>query len=213
MDSAKEIARDMLEAINVDGSGFWGAVAKGFISFPVSLGYLGYDFIDTEHRRENLDDKFRLARLIKKGGFNRGIIEQVISVSLEGFISRINIEKPAAIVKNISGSFAGKMVFTEMTGVKLGEAIASRGVSAFFAGSLAGLLLSIGAETSRAIYTSRYLKRRNPVLHDKLQSLGDLDLLYFLVEDIVKPFETACMVGDKNPAEFNKICEYFIGGL
>jgi hypothetical protein len=83
----------------------------------------------------------------------------------------------------------------------------------FFAGSLAGLLLSVGAETSRAIYTSRYLKRRNPVLHDKLQNLGDLDLLYFLVEDIVKPFETACMVGDKNPAEFNKICEYFFGGL
>lgn len=82
-----------------------------------------------------------------------------------------------------------------------------------FAGSLAGLLLSVGAETSRAIYTSRYLKRRNPVLHDKLQNLGDLDLLYFLVEDIVKPFETARMVGDKNPAEFNKICEYFFGGL
>ena len=97
------------------------------------------------------------------------------------------------------------MAFTELTGVKLGEAIASRGVSAFFAGSLAGL--------SRAIYTSRYLKRRNPVLHDKLQNLGDLDLLYFLVEDIVKPFETACMVSDKNPAEFNKICEYFFGGL
>ncbi|MCY2454575.1 hypothetical protein OW943_26975 [Klebsiella pneumoniae] len=88
------------------------------------------------------------------------------------------------------------MAFTELTGVKLGEAIASRGVSAFFAGSLAGLLLSVGAETSRAIYTSRYLKRRNPVLHDKLQNLGDLDLLYFLVEDIVKPFETACMVSE-----------------
>ncbi|VTN21715.1 Uncharacterised protein [Klebsiella pneumoniae] len=84
------------------------------------------------------------------------------------------------------------------------EGNASRGVSAFFAGSLAGLLLSVGAETSRAIYTSRYLKRRNPVLHDKLQNLRDLDVLYFLVEDIVKPFETACMVGDKNPAEFNK---------
>ena len=93
------------------------------------------------------------------------------------------------------------------------EGNASRGVSAFFAGSLAGLLLSVGAETSRAIYTSRYLKRRNPVLHDKLQNLRDLDLLYFHVEDIVKPFETACMASDKNPAEFNKICEYFFGGL
>ncbi|MEX9251134.1 hypothetical protein [Pseudenterobacter timonensis] len=213
MDSAKEIARDMLEAINIDGSGFWGAVAKGFISFPVSLGYMGYDFIDTEHRRKNLDDKFRLARLIKKGIFNHNIIEQVIRVSLEDFVARVNIEKTAAIVKNASGSFAGKMAFTELTGVKLGEVIASRGMSAFFAGSLAGLLLSIGAESSRAIYTSRNLEDRNPILHNKLQYMGDLDLLYFLVEDIVKPFETACMVGDKNPAEFDKICEYFFGGL
>ena len=62
MDSAKKIAREMLDAINVDGSGLLGAVAKGFISFPVTFGYLGYDFIDTDHRRENLDDKDRLAR-------------------------------------------------------------------------------------------------------------------------------------------------------
>lgn len=213
MDSAKTIARDMLEAINIDGSGFFGAVAKGFISFPVSLGYLGYDFIDTEHRRENQDDKFRLARLVKHGMLNRDVIEQIIRVSLNDFISRVNMERTAFIVKNISGSFAGKMAFTEITGIKLGEAITSRGVSAFFAGSLAGLLLSIGAETSRAIYTSRYLKDRNPILHDKLERLGDLDLLYYLVEDIVKPFEIACDVGDRNPAEFDKICEYFFGGL
>ncbi|ANS42248.1 hypothetical protein Q5A_008905 [Serratia inhibens PRI-2C] len=203
----------MLEAINVDGSGFFGAMAKGFISFPVSLGYLGYDFIDTEHRRENQDDKFRLARLVKHGVFNRDVIEQIIRVSLNDFVSRVNMERTAFIVKNISGSFAGKMAFTEITGIKLGEAITSRGVSAFFAGSLVGLLLSIGAETSRAIYTSRYLKDRNPALHDKLERLGDLDLLYYLVEDVVKPFEIACDVGDRNPAEFDKICEYFFGGL
>lgn len=131
MDSAKEIARGMLEAINIDGSGFWGAIGKGFISFPVSLAYLGYDFIDAEHRRDNLDDKFRLARLVKKGVFNHQVIEQVIKTSLEDFVSRIHVEKISSIVKNVSGSFMGKMAFTELTGVKLGEAIASRGVSAF----------------------------------------------------------------------------------
>lgn len=105
------------------------------------------------------------------------------------------------------------MAFTELDRSKIRRSYSLKRSVSFFAGSLAGLLLSVGAETSRAIYTSRYLKRRNPVLHDKLQNLGDLDLLYFLVEDIVKPFETACMVSDKNPAEFNKICEYFFGGL
>jgi|GEM_PF-1776980 len=45
MDNAKEIARDMLEAINIDGSGFMGAVAKGLISFPVSLACLVEDVV------------------------------------------------------------------------------------------------------------------------------------------------------------------------
>lgn len=85
--------------------------------------------------------------------------------------------------------------------------------SAFFCRKSCRIIIIRWSWNIRAIYTSRYLKRRNPVLHDKLQNLGDLDLLYFLVEDIVKPFETACMVSDKNPAEFNKICEYFFGGL
>lgn len=213
MDSAKEIARDMLDAINVDGAGFIGAVAKGLISFPVSLGYLGYDFIDTEHRRENQDDKFRLAKRVRKGVFRRDIIEEIIKAGIEDFASRIHFGKTVSLVKNISGSLVGKMAFTELTGVKLGEAIASRGATAFFAGSLAGLLLSVGSEASRAIYTSRTLKNRNPTLYDKLQRMGDLDLLYFFVEDIVRPFEVACDVGDRNPAEFDKICEYFFGGL
>ncbi|MBW8248848.1 hypothetical protein [Enterobacter mori] len=213
MDSAKEIARDMLEAINIKGDGFLGVVGKGIISLPVSLGYMGYDFIDTEHRRENQDDKFRMARLVKKGIFNRDVIEVIINASLEGFVSRVNLEKIGSIVKNVSGNLAGKMAFAELTGVKLGEAIASRGVTAFFAGSFAGLLLSVGAETSRAIYTSRFLKDRNPVLHEKLKAQGDLDLLYFLVEDIVKPFEKACEISNTDSEKFNQICKHFFGGL
>jgi hypothetical protein len=35
MEGAKEIARDMLDAINVDSDGFWGAVGKDFTSLPV----------------------------------------------------------------------------------------------------------------------------------------------------------------------------------
>ena len=37
MDGAKDLAKDMLEAINVDDSGFIAALAKGLISFPVSM--------------------------------------------------------------------------------------------------------------------------------------------------------------------------------
>lgn len=54
----------MLDAINVDGPEFLVAVAEDVISFPAGLVYLYYDFIHNEHRIENQDDKFRLARLV-----------------------------------------------------------------------------------------------------------------------------------------------------
>ena len=184
MDSAKEIARDMLEAINIDGSGFVGAVAKGVISLPVSFAYLGYDFIDTEHRRENQDDKFRLARLIKTITFDKETVYNII-----------------------------KPFIDDLTGVQLGYVISDRATTALFAGTVIGSLLSIGAEASRAIYTSRYLRGRNPKIYYKLKGMGDVDLLYFLVEDTVKPFEMACAIGECNSEEFNEICKYFFGDL
>ncbi|CNI53334.1 MULTISPECIES: hypothetical protein [Yersinia] len=210
MDSAKEIARDMLDAINVDGSGFFGAVAKGFISFPVSFYYLGYDFMDTDHRSDNFDDKMRIAKLIKSGAINREVIEKIIGIFMNDFSSRIDITN---LVKNIAGSSIGKILFSQLTGVNLGNVIATRAVAALLSGTAIGALISVGAETSRAIYTSRYLRERSPMMYYKLRGLGDLDLLYFLVEDTVKPFEKACEVDDRSPEEFNKICEYFFGGL
>lgn len=213
MDSAKEIARDMLAAINIDGSGFWGAVAKGIISFPASIYYLGYDFLDTEHRRENGNDKIRMARLVKVTTFNRETIEKIISIFIDDFTSRINIENNSAAIKNIARTVVGKAFFSQLTGFNLGKAISSRAVAAFFSGAIAGSLITIGAEASRAIYTSRYLEGRNPSIYYKLRNMGDLDLLYFLVEDIVRPFENACEVSNMNPEEFNNICQYFLVGL
>lgn len=210
MDSAKEIARDMLDAINVDSSGFIGAVAKGFISFPVSLGYLGYDFMDTEHRRENRDDKFRIAQLVKKTPFNKNVVGNVINVFIDDFISRVDI--PSLGVR-MAGSVAGKVFFSQLTGIKLGSVISERATTAIFAGTIIGALLSIGAESSRAIYSSRYLRENNPETYYRLKRMGDLDLIYFMVEDTVKPFEQACRVSESNPEEFERICEYFFGGL
>ncbi|MDT8702899.1 SRPBCC family protein [Kluyvera ascorbata] len=213
MDSAKEIARDMLEAINIDGGGFIGAMAKGVISLPVSLAYLGYDFIDTEHRRENRDDKFRLAALVKKVTFNDETIYKVIKPFIDDFVSHVDMEKISHFSKNISGSVTGKVMFSQLTGVNLGRVIISQGVGAFLSGSAAGGVLGIGAEASRSIYTSRYLRERNPIMYEKLRSMGDFDLFYYLVEDIVRPYEMACEIAEINPEGFNNVCKYFFGGL
>lgn len=213
MDSAKEIARDMLEAINIDGSGFFGAVAKGVISLPVSLAYLSYDFIDTEHRRENQDDKFRLAALVKKTTFNDETIYKLIKPFIDDFVSHVDMIKVKKFSKNISGSVIGKVMFSQLTGVNLGRVIITQGVGAFLSSSIAGGVLGIGAEASRSIYVSRYLRERNPVMYEKLKNIGDFDLFYYLVEDIVRPYETACEIANMNPEEFNNVCKYFFGGL
>lgn len=210
MDGAKEIARDMLDAINFDSHGFISYTVKGFISFPVSFYYLGYDFMDANHRRENFDDKMRVAKLIKSGRINSDTLGRIISVFTNDFSSRVDIDH---IAKNIAGTSIGKFIFSQVTGINLGKAIAERAVTVISSGIIAGALLSIGAETARAIYTSRYLREKNPNIHQKLREMGDLDLLYFLVEDVINPFEQACGVDERNHEEFNKICEYFFGGL
>ncbi|EBG5297221.1 hypothetical protein YI89_004276 [Salmonella enterica subsp. enterica] len=213
MKSAKEIAKDMLEAIDVDSSGFLTGILKGFISFPVSLGYLGYDFIDTEHRRENEDDKYRFVCLMKKDILRWDVIGRVIGFFIDDFISRVDMGKVNYIARNTLGSVLGKFIFSQVTGVNLGAAITTNAVGRFFSGMGLGAILWVGAEVSRSIYTSRDLERKNPRIYTQLRDAGDLDLLYFLVENIVEPFEVACKVSDQDSEKFNEICNYFFGGL
>lgn len=210
MDGAKELAKDMLEAINIDDSGFIAALTKGLISFPVSMGYLAYDFMDTEHHRANADDKYRFARLINKVGFNKELIGQVVGVFINDFSSRLDF---SLMVEKIVGDSAGRMIFSELTGVKIGYVISNRLVTAFFLGACIGSLLSLGEEVSRAIYTSRYLAARSPGHYQKLKDMGDLDLLYFLIEDLVSPFEKAIELHNTNEVFFNEVCQCFLEGL
>ncbi len=49
MKSAKQIANEMADAVNIDSNLVRG-FAQGFISVPVDFYYLGYDYIDNENR-------------------------------------------------------------------------------------------------------------------------------------------------------------------
>ncbi|WP_455852589.1 hypothetical protein [Pantoea endophytica] len=213
MDSAKEIARDMLRAISLDDSGVLVNFAKGFISFSVSIAYLGYDRLDTEHYRNNKNDKYRIAGLVERGTFRKEVIERVIGVFMDDFTSRINFEKTTDMIDRTGANLIGKLAFSQLTGFSLGRALTANATSAFFAGAVVGTILYLGSEASRAIYTSRRLELTNPKIYFKLRRMGDLDLLYFIVQDIVGPFEKACVMHDENPLEFDKICEFFFLGL
>lgn len=213
MDSAKSLAKRMLKSLDVGDSGFLASVAQGMLSFPVSMYYLGYDFMDTTHRHSNFDDRVRMANMLKRGVSVHQEAQKIVNAVIREFMSKVNMDSIQGIAQNFTGVMAGKFIFAELTGVKLGAAVSSRIMTSFAAGVVIGSALTIGAETSRAIYTARKLENQNPALYYRLKSMGDLDLLYFLVEDKLKPFLDACSVADVNRHEFNEVCKYFFGGL
>ncbi|CZU60585.1 MULTISPECIES: hypothetical protein [Enterobacter] len=213
MDSAKSLAKRMLKSLDVGDSGFLASVAQGMLSFPVSMYYLGYDFMDTTHRHSNFDDRVRMANMLKRGISVHQEAQKIVNAVIREFMSKVNMDSIQGIAQNFTGVMAGKFIFAELTGVKLGAAVSTRIMTSFAAGVVIGSALTIGAETSRAIYTARKLENQNPALYYRLKSMGDLDLLYFLVEDKLKPFLDACSVADVNKHEFNEVCKYFFGGL
>lgn len=203
----------MLKSLDVGDSGFLASVAQGMLSFPVSMYYLGYDFMDTTHRHSNFDDRVRMANMLKRGISVHQEAQKIVNAVIREFMSKVNIDSIQGMAQNFTGVMAGKFIFAELTGVKLGAAVSTRIMTSFAAGVVIGSALTIGAETSRAIYTARKLENQNPALYYRLKSMGDLDLLYFLVEDKLKPFLDACSVADVNKHEFNEVCKYFFGGL
>lgn len=84
-------------------------------------------------------------------------------------MSKINL--PSLGVK-LGGHSIGGMFFLQWTGIKLGCVISERAMTALFAGTINGSLLTIGAESSRAIDTSRYFREKNPKAYYKLRSMG-----------------------------------------
>lgn len=203
----------MLKSLDVGDSGFLASVAQGMLSFPVSMYYLGYDFMDTTNCHSNFDDRVRMANMLKRGISVHQEAQKIVNAVIREFMSKVNMDSIQGIAQNFTGVMAGKFIFAELTGVKLGAAVSTRIMTSFAAGVVIGSALTIGAETSRAIYTARKLENQNPALYYRLKSMGDLDLLYFLVEDKLKPFLDACSVADVNKHEFNEVCKYFFGGL
>lgn len=216
MESAKELAREMLSALDLEDEGMLVAYVKGFIDFPVNMYFLAYDFIHTDDRQKNMDDNMRVAELIHRitSDNNKNLIAIAINIFIDDFINHVNItELTKKIAENTVASKLGSYTFGELTGIQIGKLISSRiAVSIAFSMSVSTLLM-VGGGVSRAIHESRFLQASNYGVYRKLRDLGDLDLLYFAIKDRVQPFEKATKISSKNPALFNKAVEYFFSGL
>lgn len=212
MDGPKQLAKKMTDAISVNCS-FFRSVVQGVISTPVDFFYLGYDFIDTENRGPNFDDRERFFRLIKAGLVNRQSLEKIINLFVNQFIRHVKFEDLRSVTTHASGVLLGKYTFAQISTMNIGKIFTSRMLAGFAIGMLSGSVLTAGATVSRAIYTSRKLRERNPAMHNELRRMGNLDLLYFIVEDKVRPFEDADCLARSDRRQFNQICKYFFEAL
>ncbi|MCT4717315.1 hypothetical protein MUA01_20375 [Enterobacteriaceae bacterium H18W14] len=201
----------MLKTMNMEDDYFLASYIKGLLSFPVGVSYIAYDFIDSSNRTANFNDRVRIAEMLKGGISLRNSIEKIVDIVVNDFASYVNIERIRNTAVILAGSTAGKITFSNLTGISLGRAISSRFTTSLIVGGTIGSILTLGSETTRAIYTARRLEERYPTLYYKLRRTN-LDLFYFLVEDRIKPFEEACLLHDRNPTEFNAACDYFFNG-
>jgi len=126
MDSAKTLAKKMLKSLDVEDSGLLASIAHGMLTFPVSMYYLGYDFLDTAHRSSNFDDRVRMTNLLKRGMSINQETQRIVNAVISEFMTKVNMENIQGIAQNFTGVMAGKFIFAELTGVKLGAAISSR---------------------------------------------------------------------------------------
>lgn len=209
MITAKGLADDMVNSLNVNSS-YLKSFAGGALELPVDLYYLGYSYLDTEHRSSNSFDGERCMRLIKNGFANRKSLQKVARIIIDRYLDKIDVDKLKTAGSHAGTSLAGGVIMNRMILGNIGPMFADRMIARMLMGFTFSTLLSLGALQSRAIYTSRQLSRRDPELHNYLRRLGDLDLLYFLIEKRVMPFEKALMLWNQNRALFDEVSSMFL---
>ena len=150
--------------------------------------------------------------MIKSGLVNRESLRKIIEIALKEYFNKLTFQQIQELAKTSAAKIIGGIIIKQQlfAGVDIGGILASRFAVKFTLNLSAALFLSLGAMSSRAIYTSRELRMRNPKFYNQLIRLGNLDLLYFLVEDITKPFEEAALLDSTNKYAFNEVTQEFI---
>lgn len=208
MISARKLADEMANAIHVDGNFFRGFL-KGFVNWPVDIYYLGRDYLDTDNRNINSYDKERIVRMVKHGMASRRNLEKVLHLFMDNFFQHVDFIKVKELSAKGGGNFLGKMAFNQLATANMGYVFSSKLIPRMITGMTIGSILSIGAAMSRSVYASRELQRRNHNAYNMLRRLGDLDLLYFMVEEKTRPFEDAAALWYTDRDKFHQTCCYF----
>ncbi len=214
--SPKEIVDGMLKIFNPrTQSGpeiFARSTVDGFLSIPEDLWMLTKDFLDSDHRWRNETDKIRLLTLIKKGLTSEDV-RRLINTVIKRYLSGLSEEQSKKLLLKIGGSQVGGITFKMVFVNELITLFVSKIIPRFLVSAGITGVLSVGASISRSVYTSYDLLKLNKNIYYELRGAGDLDLLYFLVEDNVKPFIEAVNFQQSHGAVDEEIFSRFVSGV
>ncbi|EKS7421630.1 hypothetical protein RVV06_000558 [Enterobacter ludwigii] len=188
------------------------STVDGFLSIPEDLWMLTKDFLDSDHRWRNETDKIRLLTLIKKGLTSEDV-RRLINTVIKRYLSGLSEEQSKKLLLKIGGSQVGGITFKMVFVNELITLFVSKIIPRFLVSAGITGVLSVGASISRSVYTSYDLLKLNKDIYYELRGAGDLDLLYFLVEDNVKPFIEAVNFQQSHGAVDEEIFSRFVSGV
>ena len=209
MNYEETLAQELYYSINGEAPGIVTGFINGILEIPEDIGYVAYDFIDTENRYSNNNDKIRLMFLVKNGGANRDSLSEIIKTVLIRYFDALTNEQKLQIQYKTGGQVAGKIVFTTQILSKFLQTFIDKLLIRSSIGLITTSLLTLGAMQSKAVYCSRDLLNRNPKIYWALRERGDLDLLYFILEDQLKSFENALILYERDIHAFNNVMIYY----
>lgn len=202
MDIAKRISKVIISPDSVIG------FVHGVLSVPKDLGYLAYSYLDTDTRFLRESERIRMVAAIKNGILENENFSKTIETVLDKFSKNIPEEKKNSIYSQIAFSIVGRTVTNSVIAGRLAIAVSQRSSLLVAArGGVIGNTLLMGGMAERSIYTSRSLQQSDPEIYYALHH-KNYDLIYFLVEPVLKPFIEALRVKrTQGQPEFNKILD------
>lgn len=132
---------------------------------------------------------------------------------VEQYIKRLNEQQLEKMLVKMGGSAVGSITFKYLFVDAIVSRFFSRVIPQFlFSAGMTGII-TIGASVSRSIYTSRDLMKKNKEMYALLRGAGDLDLLYFLLEDNIDPWLDAIALQQNNSPLAKEVFTKFVEGI
>ncbi|MEW5183492.1 hypothetical protein [Klebsiella aerogenes] len=140
-------------------------------------------------------------------------VRRLVNVVIKRYLCGLSEEQSRELLIKVGGSQVGGIAFKMAFVNELVSLFISKIIPRFLVSVGVTGVLSVGASISRSIYTSYELRNLNKEIYNQLRGIGDLDLLYFLVEDNIKPFIIAINYQQAHGAIDKEISNHFLSGV